>query len=685
MRQVLGQHLPSFSLTNDIDLHTQGSLGQDYEASTAAYRYYARGEIPEDAVLNNHIMELLTGYAQILQQRPAIQPVSTQWWIFQANPKFYNVDGAIQDLSEVTWTVQHGGMRASLGDRVFFWRAGREAGVIGLGTVIEPPTLRENLPTEEPYLLDAERLGATKQRVLVRIDQRLQEPLLRTVIAADPRLKDLGILRFANASTFKVPPHHAGAILELIENIEEPTTRIVEDVGRVWVYAPGENAEYWDEFYEAGIMAIGWDELGDLTQYGSPDDLLVALQREYETTGRPTNNARACYDFVHTIRVGDRVFVKRGRNTIIGYGVVTGEYQHRVDRAQFQNVRTVRWEGRGTWTSPAPLAVKALTDVTEATSFVTALENMISGPVSEAPKPIPAAVRDPYTVEQATEELFMEEDAFRRALAIWRQKKNLILQGAPGVGKSFVARRLAYALMGYRDPSRVRTVQFHQSYSYEDFVQGYRLSAEGLTLQQGVFLEFCDKALADPNEIYVFTIDEINRGNLSKILGELMLLIEPDKRSPEWATKLAYAPAAEERFYVPPNVYLLGMMNTADRSLSFVDYALRRRFAFVTLKPEYASTKFREYMLSKGISSDLFDRIVERMSALNTDIAADQTNLGPGFCIGHSFFSTSAADELFDDEWYQRVIQTEIVPLLEEYWFDNPSRANEWRDRLIAG
>jgi hypothetical protein len=404
VRQIVRQQLRSFSLNNDVDLHTDGALGQDYEASTVAYRYYAKGEVPEDAVLNDHIGESLTGYAQVIQQRPAVQPALAQWWIFQANPKFYDVDAAIHDLTEVTWTVQHGGMRASVGDRVFFWRAGREAGVIGLGTVIEPPTLRENLATEEAYLLDTERLGATRNRVLVRIDQRLNEPLLRTVIAADPRLKDLGILRFANASTFKIPPHHASAILELIENVEEPAVQTAEEaVRRVWVYAPGENAEYWDEFYEAGIMAIGWDALGDLTQYGSPDDLLIALQREYETEGRPTNNARACYDFVHTLRVGDQVFVKRGRNTIIGYGIVTGEYQHIVDRTQFQNVRTVRWESRGTWASPAPLAVKTLTDVTEAASFVTALQNMISGPVSEAPKPIPAAVREPYTVEQAIE------------------------------------------------------------------------------------------------------------------------------------------------------------------------------------------------------------------------------------------------------------------------------------------
>jgi 5-methylcytosine-specific restriction enzyme B len=685
MRKIVGPELRSFSLANDIDLRTEGERGQDYQASTIAHRYYVKGDIPEDAILNDDLEQLLAGYDEILKQRPTLEQPSTQWWIFQANPKLYNIDGAVHDLSELTWTVKHDASHALVGDRVFFWRAGREAGVVALGTIIEPATVREILPKEEVYLLNLERLGGSQSRVLVRVDRRLDEPLLRTAIAAEPRLKDLMILRFANYSTFKVSPHHAHAILELLENIERPAADMAtETARRVWVYAPGGNAEFWDEFYEGGLMAIGWDELGDLSQYGSLDDVLAPLQQEYEPEARPTNNARTCYDFVHTIRLGDRVFVKRGRNTIIGYGTVTGEYEHRADRSQFKNVRPVRWEGKGTWGSPELLAVKTLTDVTEYTAFVTALENMVSGPAGEAPRPVPAAIREPYSVKQAIEGLFMEEDAFRRALAIWRQKKNLILQGAPGVGKSFIARRLAYALMGYRDPSRVRTVQFHQSYSYEDFVQGYRPSRDGLILQQGVFLEFCEKALADPNEIYVFTIDEINRGNLSKILGELMLLIEPDKRSSEWATKLAYAPAAEERFYVPPNVFLLGMMNTADRSLSFVDYALRRRFGFVTLGPEYTSDNFRQHLLKKGASAEMVDRIVGRMSSLNEDIAADKTNLGPGFCIGHSFSCLAAADETLDEKWYQRVVSAEIVPLLEEYWFDNAARTDEWRDRLLA-
>lgn len=295
-----------------------------------------------------------------------------------------------------------------------------------------------------------------------------------------------------------------------------------------------------------------------------------------------------------------------------------------------------------------------------------------------------SAVLPPYTVEDALVGLFIEPDEFRRILDIWRDKKNLVLQGAPGVGKSYIARRLAYALMTQKDPSRVAVVQFHQSYGYEDFVQGYRPTAEGgFELRDGVFHRFCEQARKRPGVPHVFIIDEINRGNLSKIFGELMLLIEHDKRAAEWAARLAYASHDTEPFHVPENIWLLGMMNTADRSLSVVDYALRRRFAFITLAPGFTSPAFATHLAERGASPDVITAVIQGMQELNAAIGEDRVNLGPGFQIGHSFF-TPADGQSPSGAWFERVVESEIRPLLEEYWFDAPDRADEWRQRLLS-
>ncbi|WP_299478105.1 DUF3578 domain-containing protein [uncultured Roseibium sp.] len=292
-------------------------------------------------------------------------------------------------------------------------------------------------------------------------------------------------------------------------------------------------------------------------------------------------------------------------------------------------------------------------------------------------------VIDSYTVDDALDELFLERQDVERYLDIWRHKKNLILQGAPGVGKSFIAKRLAYALIGFKDDGKVQAVQFHQSYSYEDFVQGYRPNGnQGFERKNGSFYEFRDRALADPSSTYVFIIDEINRGNLSKIFGELMLLIEADKRGPMWKTRLAYASDNDQDFYVPDNLFILGMMNTADRSLSLVDYALRRRFAFVAMEPLYGAAKFRAQLERYGIPEDTINQIVNKMGELNQAIESDRTNLGPGFRIGHSFFTPT--EDVDDPEaWYRRIVETEIYPLLEEYWFDAPETADQWRNELL--
>jgi hypothetical protein len=296
----------------------------------------------------------------------------------------------------------------------------------------------------------------------------------------------------------------------------------------------------------------------------------------------------------------------------------------------------------------------------------------------DAPPPV-----EPYVMEDALSDLFLEQSLLDRFLEIWQEKKNLILQGAPGVGKTFVAKRLAYLLLEEKDAGRIESVQFHQSYSYEDFVQGYRPDGHrGFILRDGIFHRFCEKAALSPNRKHVFMIDEINRGNLSKILGELMLLIEHDKRGPSWATSLTYSQPGEPRFFVPENVYLLGMMNTADRSLSIVDYALRRRFSFASLEPMFGSNKFKECLIGHGVPELVVGLIITRMTALNQAIGEDRADLGPGYRSGHSFFVPRTGFE-FDPGWYRRVVETEILPLLDEYWFDDADKVNSWRRQLL--
>ena len=303
-------------------------------------------------------------------------------------------------------------------------------------------------------------------------------------------------------------------------------------------------------------------------------------------------------------------------------------------------------------------------------------------PPDPAPEPdVPA----PYVLQDVIEEgCFLDYAELEQLLEILRDKKNLILQGAPGTGKTWLAKRLAYALIGRKDRDRIRSVQFHPNLSYEDFVRGWRPAGNGrLAIAEGLFMEAIRSAQDHPEATHVVVVEEINRGNPALIFGELLTLLEADKRSPDEALELAYPDpdGQRRRVYVPPNLYVIGTMNIADRSLALVDFALRRRFAFAALEPRFNDAWFAWVTTRGGIDAASARAIQDRMTALNDRIAQDP-ELGRNFLIGHSYVTPSqpVPDA---SAWFRRVAETEIRPLLQEYWFATPDRVDEAMEPLL--
>lgn len=287
--------------------------------------------------------------------------------------------------------------------------------------------------------------------------------------------------------------------------------------------------------------------------------------------------------------------------------------------------------------------------------------------------PIKPATVSKYTKADFLSKVFMSEERYEILKTLLHHKKNIILQGAPGVGKTFAAKKLAYAMMGEVDDSRIEFVQFHQNYSYEDFIMGYRPDGSGFKLMNGVFYRFCQTAANNPDKEYFFIIDEINRGNMSKIFGELMMLIEKDYRGTK--ATLAYSSMP---FFVPENLYIIGMMNTADRSLAMIDYALRRRFSFFEMEPGFDSEGFRNYQ--NAFANEIFNALIVQIIALNKEIEEDST-LGRGFRIGHSYFCGREKLGCTVD-WMRSIVMFDIIPMLSEYWFDEPAKLQRWERNL---
>jgi len=470
---------------------------------------------------------------------------------------------------------------------------------------------------------------------------------------------------------------------QLIEN--KQATELDERIKRIWAISAGENGRLWGEFRDAGYIAIGWDQLGNISNYKTRDEITNKLIEHNINETRPLNDSLCCFQFCNDINIGDIVIAKAGRTRVFGAGIVESEYIYDENRYEYKNIRKVKWlKTVETQLPGAGTAIKALTEITSYPAF-SSFVNAYLGELIENSTDTLLEYEAYSTSDIINDGCFLDYLTLEKYIDRLRIKKNIILQGPPGTGKTWLAKRLAYSLIGQKDNQRVRAVQFHPNLSYEDFVRGFRPSSEGrLSLEDGAFMEAIENA-RNTSKPYVVVIEEINRGNPAQIFGEMLTLLESDKRYPDEALELSYRRYNNERVFIPSNLYVIGTMNIADRSLAIVDMALRRRFAFIDLEPNF-NQAWKNWLINRsGLSEDAVNKIEQRMLELN-DVISNDSMLGPQYKIGHSYV-TPPLDAFIDDakDWFIQVVETEISPLLDEYWFDSPDKSRLAKNRLISG
>lgn len=606
--------------------------------------------------------------------------------MFQCNPDRYDIKSALNNLDRITYRVNKGFVNKIVeGMRVYLWISKSDGGVIAKAKTISKVG-RHDDPEGDQYFFDEES-NSDKDTVWIEFTDKLQDSIIsRDVCKKHPTLKDMKIFKMTQGTTYELTIEQAKAIDDIIEGKpvpqleEEPAININEtNDKRYWIYSPGENAFLWEECIKNGIMYLGWGELGDLTQYASREEMREKMLEIYEPNSSYSHSALATWEFVNVMKQGDVIFAKKGNKKIIGRGIVTGDYEFVFDReGTYKNIRKVNWinneEHEHIWSTTV---MKTLTDITKYPDYWPKLNALFDGKGDD----ISSVEYQPYDKTKFLEQVFMDEQEYDKLSSLLKNRKNIILTGSPGVGKTFMAKKLAYSIMKEQNEDRILPIQFHQSYSYEDFIEGFRPTSDGkLEIIPGAFKDFCDRIQEEnnPDKKYFCIIDEINRGNLSKIFGELMMLIEEDKR--ESSGEYVILPYSRDRFSIPDNLFIIGTMNTADRSLSIVDYALRRRFVFYPVKPAFGKQTFKKYLMEKNsLSEEQVEFINKKIISLNKNI---EEYLGEGFNIGHSYFINKLDPDNFEES-FDDIVKYQIIPTLEEYFYDDEKKIDGLKQQVL--
>ena len=672
------------------------------------------------------------------------------YWIFQGNPKVFDFETALRDEILTDWKVSSYKDKIKTGDKVILWITGSKSGCYALAEVLSEPYEKTSSPDD--HLWKSEVTSTLKADIKIT-HNFVDSPILKSKVDSLVELRDLKV---GNQGTnFSATKDEFESLLGI--------AILINDLRKYWIYAPGENAELWDEFYEQGIMGLGWDELGDLNDYSSKEELKTKLQELEKTTGSKKNDSTANFEFKDVISIGDVIISKKGRGVLLGYGIVTSDYYYDKERTRFQKCRKVNWEKKGNWKTDHSLALKTLTDITkflpEHADYNTYYERLlgIMGQNNQTKKledmniPLNTILYGPpgtgktyilknqymdmFTTSESsiTRQDFLKDiiqncswwqvialavlelgktkvaDIFNHEYVqvkaqlsnnttvtqtIWGQLQSHTVEECEHVK---VVRRMLPMIFNKTDKSEWEILQneveeqspelvelkskienfeslpnkrierfefltFHQSYSYEDFIEGIKpeLSESDVSykIEEGVFQKMCNRARNDSSNNYAIFIDEINRGNISSIFGELITLIEDDKREGKSNEIKATLPYSKKYFSVPNNLYIIGTMNTADRSVEALDTALRRRFSFIEMNPEPAILNIEEFKCNGLDLESLLIAINSRIEKL----------LDKDYCIGHSYFMTIKNRQEPLEE-IKTIFENKILPLLQEYFY----------------